>query len=319
VAGIWRHAALLPDVAPHHRITLGEPVTPLVEAFGVRYKLDSLMPTGSFKDRGSAVAVGCALEAGVTSAIADSSGNAGASLAAYCARAGLALELFVPAETSPAKLAQAQAYGATVIPVAGGRAAAADAARRHAASTGAFHLRHGSSDAFLAGTRTAAFELWEQLDGATPPAVVVPVGAGTLLLGLARGFATLEEAGLVDRIPRLYGVQAERFAPLARAYRGQPVGELQPTIAEGICVADPPRGAEILDAVRRSGGDLLTVAEEAIESARDELARGGLYVEPTAAVAHAALPSVPGPRERVVVMVTGSGLKQPMRAVGSRR
>jgi threonine synthase len=255
----------------------------------------------------------------VTSAIADSSGNAGASLAAYCARAGVALELFVPAETSPAKLAQAHAYGATVIQIPGGRTAAAAAARKHAAASARFHLRHSSSDAFLSGTSTVAFELWEQLGGAAPPAVVVPVGAGTLLLGLAQGFTTLQAAGRIERLPRLYGVQAERFAPLARAFHGDPAGELQATIAEGICVADPPRSVQILDAVRRSGGDLLTVSEEAIEAAREELARGGLFVEPTSAVAHAALPSVPTPRDGIVVVVTGSGLKQPIGAVGSSR
>jgi threonine synthase len=206
-----------------------------------------------------------------------------------------------------------------VIRVRGGRSAAAVAARQHAEASGAFHLRHGSSEAFLAGTATVAFELWEQLGGTAPPAVVVPVGAGTLLLGLAQGFTALQAVGRIESLPRLYGVQAERFAPLARALRGQPAGELQPTVAEGICVADPPRRDQILDAVRRSGGDLLTVPEEAIAGARDELARGGVYVEPTSAVAHAALPSVPGPRADVVVVVTGSGLKQPTRPVGSVR
>ena len=114
-------------------------------------------------------------------------------------------------------------------------------------------------------------------------------------------------------------MQAEQFAPLARAFHGEPAGELHPTLAEGICVAEPPRGRQILDAVRRSGGDLLTVSEEAIADAREELARGGLFVEATSAVAHAALPSVPIPRDGLVVVVTGSGLKQPTLAVGSSR
>jgi threonine synthase len=295
-------------------VTLGEPITPLVDALGTSYKLEFLMPTGSFKDRGSAVLVGCALEAGVTRAVADSSGNAGASLAAYCARAGIELTVFVPDDASPAKLVQARAYGATVIGVPGGREAAAATARTYAAESGAFHASHGSSPYFLAGTRTVAYELWMQLAGRVPAAIVVPLGAGTLLLGLAEGYQLLVSAGLVARMPRLIGVQAERFAPLARARRGEPAGSefLEASVAEGICVRRPPRAPQILSAVDASGGDILTVSEDAIEAARRELAYTGLYVEATSAAAHAGAAQLPPAlRPDAIVILTGSGLKHP--------
>jgi threonine synthase len=313
-AGLWSYGALLPEVAPAHRVTLGEPLTPIVDLLGTSYKLDFLMPTGSFKDRGSAVLVGCALEAAVTHAVADSSGNAGASLAAYCARAGLDLTVFVPDEVSPAKLVQAQAYGATVIAVPGGREAASLAARAYASETGAFHASHGSSPFFLAGMRTVAFELWTQLAGRSPSAVVVPLGAGTLLLGLAEGFALLAGAGLLERVPRLVGVQAERFAPLARLHRGEAADSafLEASIAEGICVRTSPRAPQILAAVGASGGTILTVTEDAIRAARSELGRAGLFVEATSAVAHAGVAQLPPElRSDAIVILTGSGLKQP--------
>jgi threonine synthase len=313
-AGLWRYGSLLPPVAPEHRVTLGEPVTPLVEALGMRFKLDYLLPTGSFKDRGSAILVGCALEAGITAAVADSSGNAGASLAAYCARARIGLTVFVPDGLSPAKLVQTRAYGATVIGIAGGREAAAVAAREYAERTGSFHASHGSSPYFLAGTRTVAFELWQQLGGAAPSAIVVPLGAGTLLLGLAEGYASLVEAGLLQRMPRLYGVQAERFAPLARALRGEAVlsTSLEASIAEGICVRNPPRSPQILTAVGASGGDIFTVDEHSIARARAELARAGLFVEPTSAAAYAGAALLPAElRPDSIVILTGSGLKHP--------
>src|SRR5581483_4317713 len=173
---------------------LGEPTTPIVETTWdgatVAWKLEASLPTGSFKDRGSAVMVAGLAADRARSVTIDSSGNAGASVAAYCARAGLACRIFAPATASPAKLAQIEAYGAEVELVPGPRSAAADAARA-AAVDGVVYANHGWSPFFVAGTQSFAFELWEQLRGRTPDAVVVPVGAGTLLLGVCRGFAAL--------------------------------------------------------------------------------------------------------------------------------
>jgi len=220
---LWRYRGALPfdaSATGWQAVTMGEGATPLVAADdGLALKLDFLMPTLSFKDRGSVVLVAKAAELGVRHLVADSSGNAGASIAAYAARAGIAAEVFVPAATSQKKVAQLTGYGASVHRVNGDRAAAAAAAIDHVETTGAFYASHVYNPLFHHGTKTFAFELWEQLGGRAPGTVVLPAGNGTLLIGAAIGFKELVAAGLVDRVPRLVAVQAERCAPLARAVR----------------------------------------------------------------------------------------------------
>jgi threonine synthase len=314
-AALWRYAELLPPVAPQNRLTLGETSTPVLEVGRLRCKLDSLLPTGSFKDRGACVLASCALESGVTRAVADSSGNAGAALAAYCAAAELPLTVYVPRGAGSTKVAQMRRYGAAVEEVEGDRRAVAEAARRAAEAVGAFYASHAWSPFFVAGVRTAAFELVDELGDAIP-AVVVPVGAGTILLGLYEGFAACVEEGRIARIPPLHGVQAEVIAPLASAFaEGRDDVERERawgrSIAEGINIAVPPRGREILKAVRASGGTLSTVGEDAIVAAQDMLARAGVFVEKTSATAwagaEALATAVP---DGSVVVLTGNGLKE---------
>ena len=221
---MWRYRGLLPSVEP---LSLGEPLTALVEVAGegtVLAKLEGGLPTGSFKDRGTAVTVSWLRENGIREIVVDSSGNAGASFAAYAARAGMRLRLFVPADASPAKLLQARAHGAIVVSVPGPRSAAGEAARRALDGTAA-DVAYGShlwQPAFLAGTATFAYEVFEQLGHRPPDVVVAPLGGGTLLLGVHAGFARLRDAGLIDRVPRLVGVQSAACAPLARAFRRRP-------------------------------------------------------------------------------------------------
>jgi threonine synthase len=311
--GLWRYANLLPPVTTAHRLTLGEEPTPLLALDGLTCKLDYLLPTGSFKDRGAAVLASCALEAGVEKAVADSSGNAGASLAAYFASAGVPLTVFVPKGSSSPKVGQARRYGAEVVEVEGDRTAATSAAREFERSSGAYYASHARSPFFIAGTRTLAYELAEQL-GPNIPTVVAPVGAGTILLGLYQGFRLLLDRGAIDAMPRLIGVQATACAPLAGAFaagkrtieHGRPWGR---SIAGGINIADPPRAEEILDAVRSSGGAIVTVTEDDIVEARTALARHGVLVEATAATAWAA--ALRNERtEAPVVVLTGFGLKE---------
>ena len=267
---LWRYRQALPfspSATGWQAVSMGEGATPLI-AFdgGLRLKLDFVMPTLSFKDRGSVVLVAKAAEIGVRRLVADSSGNAGASIAAYAARAGIEVEVFVPAATSQKKVAQLRGYGATVHCVAGARAQAASAAMDRVASTGAFYASHVYNPLFHHGTKTFAFELWEQLGGRLPGTVLVPAGNGTLLIGAALGFGELAAAGLVERLPRLVAVQAERCAPLADAARlmgrgGDAAFGLAPrqspaeTLAEGIAIAEPARLAQMLDVVSESGGD----------------------------------------------------------------
>jgi threonine synthase len=330
---LWRYRKALPFSAAAtgwQRLTLGEGGTPLVAMDGgLRLKLDFLMPTLSFKDRGAVVLVAKAAELGVRRLVADSSGNAAASIAAYATRAGIAADVFVPARTSEKKVAQLRGYGATVHGVSGSRADAATAAIDHVGATGAFYASHVYNPLFHHGTKTFAFELWEQLGGRLPETVLVPAGNGTLLIGAGLGFRELATAGLVERPPRLIAVQAQRCAPLAYAARAARPGsgetgptaavevpgipEPAETAAEGIAIAEPARLAQMLDVVAASGGTILTATERGIASARLALAAQGIDVEPTAAVTYAAWlewGEAPEPSSTVLA-ITGAGLKSP--------
>lgn len=318
--GMWRYRRLLPLDPAWEPVTLGEGTTPLLplEWAGkkVRFKLESSSPTGSFKDRGASLLATALRGLGIGKIVDDSSGNAGASLAAYSARAGIACDICVPDMAASPKLAQMSAHGAEVIQIKGKREYAALAAWA-AAAHGAFYASHVYSPFFLAGVETLAYELWEQLGHAAPEALVLPVGNGTLLLGVYHGFLRLQQAGQIDRLPRLLAVQAAACAPIYQAFRaGRETIEpliADPTVATGIAIGQPARGAQILAAVRATGGTVLGIAEQEIERTRNQLARLGFYVESTAAVPVAALSELPqapagGP---LVVLLTGHGLKTP--------
>ncbi|MDQ6816015.1 MAG: threonine synthase [Actinomycetota bacterium] len=272
-------------------VSMGEGGTPMIAAGPelprMYLKIEFVSPTLSFKDRGAVVLIAAALERRAHRVIADSSGNAGSAIAAYASRAGIECRVFVPQGTSPGKQAQIRAFGATLEEVAGDRTATTEAAIAAVQETGAMYASHIYDPLFLQGTKTFAFEVTEQLGGA-PDAVVVPVGNGTLLLGAAHGFRELRAAGAIDRAPALIGVQSERCAPLAVAWdRGEATPatvRAEQTLAEGIAIPRPARGAQILAAVADSGGCMVAVPERAIEPARRALARKGLLVEPTGAV-----------------------------------
>jgi threonine synthase len=312
--GVWRYRGWLPQAEP---VMLGEPRTALVDLDGsVTAKLEGGLPTGSFKDRGTSVTVSWLRAQGSDEIVVDSSGNAGASFAAYAARSGLRLRLFVPADASPAKLLQARAYGADVVTVPGPRSAAGEAARAALADAGP-EVAYGShlwQPTFLAGTATFAYEVYEQLGGTAPDAVVAPLGGGTLLLGVHIGFGRLREAGLIDRVPRLIGVQSAACAPLARAFRaGEPdATAVTPgaTIAEGIRIDRPPRSRQILAAIRDTGGDIVEVTDDEIRTSVRALLAQGVFVEPTSAAAHAGLARAAfGDSGTVILAMTGHGLK----------
>jgi threonine synthase len=317
---LWRYRNMLPIRDEKHIVCLGEGFTPLVETqvSGLRVfcKLEFMAPTGSFKDRGAAVLVSVLREMGVTEVVEDSSGNAAASLAAYCARAGIDARIFVPAHASPAKLAQIAVYGAELVPVEGAREEVALAAQDAAAR--AYYASHNYSPFFLEGTKTFAYEVWEQFGGRAIHNLVFPVGNGSLFVGAYRGFADLQRAGLVEHMPRLFAVQSQACAPLYEAYR-QGLAEPPPicegeTVAEGIRITRPVHGRRILRAIRETGGAVVTVDDGEIQEARASLARLGLYAEPTSAVAWAGLCRLDeaiAPGETTVVPLTGSGLKSP--------
>jgi threonine synthase len=312
--GIWRYLRTLQPAG--ESISLGEGQTPLVEATidhrQVYFKCEHANPTGSFKDRGSAALVSFLVSRGVARAVEDSSGNAGASFAAYAARAGIRSQVFVPESASGPKRLQSAAYGAEVVPVPGPRSEAAIAVQQ-AAAFGVVYASHAWLPHNLAGYATAAFEITEQLV-ADPGAVVTPAGQGGLLLGMGRGFQALQHAGIIHKIPVLVGVQAAACAPLV-AFQEMGVPGLgfvteAPTVAEGVRVRSPLRMDAVSRLVQESGGRFVAIEEGDILPGRDCLAGLGFYVEPTSALVWQAvftlLPHLPDP---VVVLLTGSGYK----------
>ncbi|MEU4351226.1 pyridoxal-phosphate dependent enzyme [Streptomyces sp. NPDC023838] len=318
VGSLWRYAEALPLDGPPP-VTLGEGRTPLVPLTDtVTAKLDFLMPTLSFKDRGAVMLAELARRLAPERVIADSSGNAGTSVAAYLARAGLPCTVYVPEATSPKKVEQIGAHGARVVRVPGDREATARAARTAADTPGTFYASHVFNPYFLHGTKTYVYELWEELGGRLPGAIVVPVGNGTLLLGAALATAELYAHGLIPERPALVAVQAEAVSPLAGAFRAgteevAQVAEVASaeTLAEGIAIPRPPRARQILRAVRESGGTFLTVTEDQIRAAQLDLAGRGLFVESTGVACWAAVTASPealGGREAVVPLC-GAGLK----------
>jgi threonine synthase len=326
-AGLWRYASLIRAGRAGGIVTLGEGQTPVValprwgERVGlgrVYAKLEFLSPTGSFKDRGATVMVTRARELGARRLVEDSSGNAGAAVAAYAARAGLPCTIYAPAAAPAAKLAQIGAAGADLVRVPGPREAVAAAAMADTAGD-AYYAGHNTNPYFVEGTRTFAFEVAEQFDLDPPEHVILPVGGGSLYVGAWLGFEQWHAAGRIPRMPRLHIAQSVGCAPLAAAAQqgsetAVPV-ERFPTIAGGITIERPARDRLILAALRATDGRATAVDDAAIIEEQRALARlEGLVCEPTSAAAFAALAALARtgaipPDERVVVAVTGSGLK----------
>ncbi len=270
-------------------------------------KLEGVSPTGSFKDRGAATAITAARAAGATMVVEDSSGNAGTSIAAYAAAAGLKARIFAPDDIVPAKARAIQVLGAELVKISGPRSAVTDAAV--AAAREAVDVGHSRDDAFLEGTKTIAYELYEEF-GDQVHDVITPVGQGTVLIGLAMGFADLVTNGRLEKSPRLHGVQSEACAPLVRgASIGRPAPVVrQPSIADGIRIPEPTRAERSYNAVRYSGGRWIAVSEQSIEQAWRAAAQRGLLMEPTSAAALAGARALNLPQGSVVI-ITGSGLK----------
>ncbi len=315
---LWRYREALPILENQSILSMGEGFTPLeeVELDGHRVllKIDYLFPTGSYKDRGATVLISKVKELGIPKVVEDSSGNAGSAIAAYCAKAGIECEIYVPQATSPEKLVQIQAYGATLKRVEGSRERTAEVAMGSASKF--YYASHCWNPFFLHGTKTFAFEIWEQMDGKVPDVLILPVGHGTLFLGAYIGFKELRGAGRIKRIPRLVGVQSAACSPLYQAFKEgwietRPI-EKKESMAEGIAIANPIRGRQILEAIRETEGEVLEITENEIGLALKEMGRRGHFIEPTSAATIAGLKRYlkkRNKRETVVSTLTGTGLK----------
>ena len=279
------------------------------------FKLDHLFPSGSYKDRGATVLITQAKALGVKKVVQDSSGNAGCAVANYCASAEMDCEIFVPEDTSPAKLVQIQLYGAALSRVPGSREDTADAARKAAEST--FYASHVWNPFFFQGTKTWAYEVCEQMGWKAPDTVALPAGNGTLIIGAYIGFKELLNLGIINHMPKIVGIQAAYCAPLYEAFHQRltqiPHVSTQPTLAEGIAIALPMRGMQMIEQIRETGGTVLVVEEPEIRESLLRMVRMGYYIEPTTAAIVAGveqyLSKFAQRGETVVSVLTGHGLK----------
>ena len=313
---MWRYREAIPINKDENIISFNEGFTPLLELTidgkKVLVKFEQLFPTGSFKDRGASVLMSKAKELGVNKVVEDSSGNAGCAVAAYSAKAGIECDIFVPEETSPGKLAQIQMYGARLIKVPGSREDTAHATLEAAKDT--FYASHVWNPFFFQGTKTFAFEIWEQLNFNVPDTLIIPTGHGTLFIGAYLGFKDLLNQNLISKLPRLIAVQPEACAPIYKMFneklREVPAIEPKETMAEGIRIAEPLRAKQILDILLETEGGVIIVTENEIERSLFEICKNGLYIEPTSAAAIAGFRKYKSTaKEIIVVPLTGHGLK----------
>jgi threonine synthase len=315
--GLWKYRGMLGLEEPISAITLGEGNTPLlptdINSHEVFLKLENQNPTGSYKDRGSAVLTSFLVSRGVLSIVEDSSGNAGASLAAYAARAGIKAKIFVPESASGPKRKQIEEYGAELAAIPGPRSQAALAVQA-AVSENTVYASHAFMPFGLCGIATIAYEIFQDLGGRVPGTIVTPVGHGGLLYGVMKGFKALRMASVVNQEPFYVGVQTSGCAPIFNAYENHEFTLREPhesdTIAEGVRVKNPTHGTAILHEIDDSRGRILQVEEPDLIQAYANIAKKGFFVEPTSALPWAAITTsreiFPDP---IVIIITGSGYK----------
>jgi threonine synthase len=333
---VWRYRELLPVSEDKCIVSLGEGITPLkrttnyggtMDIADLTLKLDFLNPTGSFKDRGTTVTVSKLNQQNIDAVMDDSSGNAGLSLAAYCASARIKCTLYVPSSIPDEKLVQARIYGAKIEKISGSRTDVANAAEKRWKESGLYYASHNLSPFFFEGMKTLAYELCEALDWKTPHHIVFPVGGGTLLAGTWKGFNELITLGWIATVPRIHCVQSDACMPIVQAYQKgssevEPVTERE-TVAGGIRISNPARGWQVLEALRATRGKAISVSDEEILRHQRLLAeKEGIFAEPTSCAALAGLEKLRKTGEikadeSVIVPLTGFGLKDTKSAAKS--
>lgn len=314
---IFRYRAFMPmEGAYWKEISLGEGMTPVIQFDkDVLLKMDYFMPTLSFKDRGAAVLIAHCKSIGVDSVVQDSSGNAGNSVAAYCAKAGIDCEIFVPEGTSPQKINMIKSHNAKVNIVPGTRDNCANVCREKVDTEGKYYANHVYNPFFYEGTKTYIYEVYEQMKR-IPGNLFVPVGNGTLFIGIVKALEELLESAVIDKMPNIIAVQSENCDPLAKAViagEKHPVKVTpQPTMAEGIAIGVPMRGEEILEYTYKYKIKIITAPENRILEARTALAAKGIYCEHTTAATYAAYLEyceLNGGMSDCLIPMCGAGLK----------
>ena len=287
---IQRYSASLPLF--DEEITMEEGGTPLISlTSSLMGKGDYFMPTLSFKDRGAVILVSMMKKYGITHCALDSSGNAGTAVAAYCARGGIECDVFVPSHTSDKKIVQIEAHGATVHRIEGSRENTGIATKEFIAHKNTFYASHIYNPFFYEGTKTYIYEAYEQYNQSLPEVIIVPVGNGTLLMGVAIALKELKEWGCINHYPQIVAVQAARCAPIYHSFTHKTSNlegiETSQTLAEGIASAQPARGDELLQLIYNLKGIVVSVNEDEIMKGQEFLAKRGVFVEFTSSANYA--------------------------------
>tara|TARA_Y100000817_G_scaffold178266_1_gene139180 strand:- start:660 stop:1787 length:1128 start_codon:yes stop_codon:yes gene_type:complete len=306
-------------------ISLGEGSTPIINLpnifsnlnISLKAKLEFLNPTGSFKDRGSAMMLSMLKQMKVQDIVEDSSGNAGGSISAYSSRAGINAHIFVPESAPKPKVDQIKIYGAQTYSIAGTRDETTIAAEKFVREKKFVYASHNLNPYFIEGTKFAGYEIYDYFKNDMPDHIIIPVGNGSLYIGIWKALKELENSGLSFDFPKLHAIQSENVMPLVNASKGIPWNTLdaKPTIAGGIAVSNPPRKSEIMNVLRDSSGTAISISESEISKYQIELAqKEGIYCEPTCATSFAAIPKliskkVISTEEKILIPITGFGLK----------
>lgn len=312
--GLWRYRDALPIENDENIVSFDEGFTPLsrisIDGREILIKQDHLFPSSSYKDRGASILISKAKEFGVEEVVEDSSGNAGCSIAAYCAKANIKCNIFVPSLTSKSKLFQIESYGAKLNLVPGSRDDTAETTYKLADSK--FYASHVWNPFFFHGTKTFAYEVVEQLNWTAPNSVVLPLGNGTIVIGACLGFTELKNSGIISKLPRIIAIQSENCSPIYDKYKKIHGSAPKETLAEGIAIGRPARINQILKYIKDTSGDIITVSENELIDAHIMISKKGYFIEPTSAAVIAGLRKFikTAPKsEKIISIFTGHGLK----------
>ena len=326
---VFDHLKTIPVLSPisdlRQYISLGEGNTPTIflsDIFSdlnisVKAKLEFLNPTGSFKDRGSAMMISMLKQMKIQNIVEDSSGNAGGSISAYSARADITAHIFVPDATPKPKVDQIQIYGAQTYSISGTRDDTALAAEKFVEKNNFVYASHNLNPYFIEGTKIAGYEIYDQFKDNMPDHIVMPVGNGSLYIGIWKAFKELKDLGLPFKLPKLHAIQTENIMPLVSSFTGTPwnTSNAKPTIAGGIAVSNPARLSQIMHILKDTKGTAIAVKEADITKSQITLAKSeGIYCEPTCATAFAAIPKLISQKvissgQEILIPITGFGLK----------
>ena len=315
----------LPLKNPSDKFSLGEGNTPTINLINLSNwlginlltKNEAQNPTGSFKDRGTSILISCLRSFGIEEIVEDSSGNAGSSISAYSAAAGIKAHIFAPESAPQPKINQIKGYGAVHHSVQVSRDKVRAVAKKYALDNNLTYASHNLSPYFIEGTKSFGYELLSDRKSTFPSDIVIPVGNGSLYLGIYKAMNELLKSNHIERMPRMHFVQSESVKPIAAAARNElwHGNMVTATKAGGIAVGSPPRIAQVINAMKASDGQCDTVQENEIIDWQLKLAQWeGIYSEPTSAAAFAGTFKLIESKKiakgsTVLVPVTGSGLK----------